>query len=318
MLTLSTIQEAAARLQPYIHRTPSVKNSTLSAQFNTNVYLKLELFQKTGSFKIRAAFNKMLRLSPEQQKRGVVAVSGGNFAQAVAYAGTVLNIPTTILMPSHTPQNYVDATQAYGGKIELFPDIKTAFEHADQYQREGLAQLHPFDDPDIMAGNGTIGLELLEDIPELTDVVVSVGGGGLMSGVTVALKSLKPSIRIWSVETEGADVLARALITGEIVHIQPTSLAKTLGAPYTTAEIVARHQHYGLRHLLLPDEEAYQAQRFLMERAKIVPELAAACTLAAVHYMQAELGPQNHLALIICGGNVSLADLVNYYQRFEV
>ncbi|MBI5715468.1 MAG: pyridoxal-phosphate dependent enzyme, partial [Chloroflexi bacterium] len=165
MITLDDIKEAQKRIAPYVHRTPLVGNTTLSKRLNTNVYLKLELFQKTGSFKPRAAFSRMLRLSADEKKRGVVAVSGGNFAQGVAYAAATLGIGATIIMPQSTPQNYVDATRGYGAQIEFAPDIKTAFEMAETKKNQGTMLLHPYDDDDVMAGDGTIGLEVIEDVP---------------------------------------------------------------------------------------------------------------------------------------------------------
>ena len=317
MITLADIQSARTRIAPYVHRTPTVRNTTLSKRLGTNVYLKLELFQKTGSFKPRAAFNKMLRLSDEERARGAVAVSGGNFAQGVAYAANVLGIRATICMPATTPKNYLDATRGYGANIDLAPDIQSAFDKVEEHKARGAVPLHPFDDPDVMAGSGPIGLEVLEDVPPLTDVIVSVGGGGLMAGITLAIKGLKPDVRVWSVETEKANALAAALEAGQVVKITPTSLARTLGAPYVAADALAVAQQYVARHLLVSDAEAYHAQRFLMERAKIFPELSAATTLAAADKLKDQFTPESHLALIICGGNVSVDDLVAYKQQFE-
>jgi threonine dehydratase len=317
MINLNDIQQAQARIAPYLRRTETVRNQTLSQRLGTNVYLKLELFQKTGSFKPRAAFNKMLLLDEGQRKRGAVAVSGGNFAQGVAYAGRTLGLETTIFMPSYTPQNYLDATRAYGARVELTPDIQSAFDGAQELQQQGLAFLHPYDDPEIMAGSGGIGLEILEQVPRVTDVFVSVGGGGLMSGVTMALKSLRPEVRLWSVETVGAETLEKALEAGQPVRLAPTSLAKTLGAPVIAADALAIAQKSIARHTLVTDEEAYRAQRFLLERAKILTELSASCTLAAAEKLRENFGPESHVVLILCGGNVSLEDLVGYKGKFE-
>lgn len=317
MITLSDIQAANTRISSYVRRTELVKNHTLSKRLGTNVYLKLELFQKTGSFKPRAAFSKMLRLSEEERQRGAVAVSGGNFAQGAAYAGHTLGIHTTVFMPAHTPRNYVEATQAYGAQVELTPDIQAAFDAAEDYKNRGRIFLHPFDDPDVMAGDGTIGLEVIEDVPQATDVIISVGGGGLMSGITTAVKSLKPDIRVWTVETEGADALGRALQAGKVVHIQPTSLAKTLGAPYVAANALAIAQQQVAQHTLVSDREAYEAQRFLLERAKILPELSASATLAAAYKLQSHFSADSDVVLILCGGNVSLDDLAMYKGKFE-
>jgi threonine dehydratase len=317
MITLDDINQAATRIAPYVRRTDTVPSQTISRRLKTHVYLKLELFQKTGSFKPRAAFSKMLRLTPEERGRGIVAVSGGNFAQGVAYAATALGLQSTIFMPIFTPRNYVEATQGYGAQVELMPDIQAAFDAAEQRKQHGAVMLHPFDDPDVMAGSGSVALELLEDVPQLTDVFVSVGGGGLLSAVTIALKSLKPDVRIWSVETEGADALDQALKAGHSVPIKPTSLARTLGAPYAAPDAVTIAQKYVTQHTLVSDKEAYEAQRFLMERAKIFPELSASCTLAAAEKLQHHFSLDSHVALIMCGGNVSLDDVVGYKNKFE-
>ena len=316
MITLADIKEAQKRIAPYVHRTPLVSNTTLSKRLNTNVYLKLELFQKTGSFKPRAAFSRMLRLSDDEKKRGVVAVSGGNFAQGVAYAAATLGIRATIIMPQSTPQNYVDATRGYGAQVEFAPDLKTAFEMADAKKNQGAVLMHPYDDPDVMAGDGTIGLEVIEDVPQVTDVIISVGGGGLMSGITIALKSLKPDVRVWTVETEESNCLALALKEGKPVWMQPMSLAKTLGAPIASADALAVAQQHITQHVLVSDREAFEAQKILMERAKIFAELAAASTLAAADKLQSNFKPDGHLVLIICGGNVAVNDLVKYQGMF--
>jgi threonine dehydratase len=317
MVTLADVQDAHTRIASYVRRNDTIQSHTLSQRLNTNVYLKLELFQKAGSFKRRAAFNKMLHLRPEERERGVVAVSGGNFAQSVAYAGRALDVRTTIFMPTYTPHNYIAATRSYGAQVELVPDIQSAFDAAEQYQSSGMIFMHPYDDVAVMAGNGTLGLEVVEDVPQVTDVIVSVGGGGLMAGTTVAIKGVKPETRIWSVETEGADALARALEAQRVVRIQPSSLARTLGAPYIAADALLIAQQHIQQHILVSDREAYQAQRFLLERTKVLTELAASCTLAAANILQANFSPEDHVVLILCGGNVSLDELLLYKSQFE-
>ncbi len=312
MFTLDDVRAAAQQVKPYVKRTPLQTSRTLGERLNTNIYLKLELFQKTGSFKPRGAFNQMLHLPPTARERGAVAVSGGNFAQAVAYAGTVLGIKTIVCMPAYTPKNYVEATQGYGATVELLPDITAAFARADEYTRQGMASLHPFDDPYQMAGCGTIGLEILEDVPDVTDVLISIGGGGLIAGIMVALKALKPGVRIWGVETEGADAMNAALKAGKVVRIVPNSLAKTLGAPYVSEFALELMQNDAERHIVVKDEEAVQAQRLLLERAKVLTELAASCTLAAADRIKDCFGPQDHVVLLLCGGNESLNNMIGY------
>jgi threonine dehydratase len=317
MIDLETIRAARERITPYVHRTPIQRNRTLSEQLDTNVYCKLELFQKTGSFKPRGVFNKMLTHLDDVRKTGVVAVSGGNFAQGVAYAGSTLGVRTRIIMPRYTSRNYLDATQAYGGEIELADSITEAFDLAEAYGRQGWSCYHPFDDRELITGHASIGAELLEDVPSLTDVFVSVGGGGLMGGITLAVKQLKPEIRVWTVETEGSDTLGQALQAGRLVQITPKSLAKTLGAPVVSEDALSIAREYGHRHVVVSDREAYLALRLLMERAKVTPELAASCTLAAAQKVAGSFSPEDHVALVLCGGNLSLDTLAEYRGLFS-
>jgi threonine dehydratase len=317
MIDLEAIRAARERITPYVHRTPIQRNRTLSEQLDTNVYCKLELFQKTGSFKPRGVFNKMLTHLDEVRKTGVVAVSGGNFAQGVAYAGSTLGVRTRIIMPRYTSRNYLDATQAYGGEIELADSITEAFDLAEAYGRQGWSCYHPFDDRELITGHASIGAELLEDVPSLTDVFVSVGGGGLMGGITLAVKQLKPEIRVWTVETEGSDTLGQALQAGRLVQITPKSLAKTLGAPVVSEDALSIAREYGHRHVVVSDREAYLALRLLMERAKVTPELAASCTLAAAQKVAGSFSPEDHVALVLCGGNLSLDTLAEYRGLFS-
>ncbi|MBN2553443.1 MAG: threonine/serine dehydratase [Spirochaetales bacterium] len=317
MIELEAIRAARDRIAAYVHRTPLVRSHTLSEQLGTNIYLKLELLQKTGSFKPRGAFNKMLVHLEEVRETGVVAASGGNFAQGVAYAGGTLGVRTRILMPKFTPKNYVASTRGYGGEVEFTEDISEGFALAQRYGREGWSCFHPFDDRELITGHGSIGMELIEEIPQLTDVFVSVGGGGLMGGLALAVKQLKPEVRLWSVETEGSDTLGRALKAGRLVRITPRSLAKTLGAPVVSEDALSIAQQHGHRHVVVSDRDAYLALRLLMERAKVITELAASCTLAAARKVSDCFSPEDHVALVLCGGNLSLDTLAEYRNLFE-
>ena len=316
MITLEDVRRARSQVSPYVKRTILEKNTTLSDQLCTNIYLKLELFQRTGSFKPRGAFNQILQLTSEQRKRGVVGVSGGNFAQGMALAGRELGTPTIVCMPEATPRNYVEATKSYGATVDLSPTFPEVFAKAEQYKREGWNLLHPFDNPFQMAGAGTIGLELLEDLPSLTDVFVSIGGGGLIAGISVAIKALKPGVRIWGVETEGSDTMGQALRAGKVVQIVPKSLAKTLGSPYVAQDALTLMQRHLRQHILVSDREAYEAGVFLLERAKLNTELAASCTLAAAKRVAGNLSKDDHVVLLICGGNNSLDNWVDYRRTF--
>ncbi len=306
------IHNAAERIKPYIRRTPTVDNSILSRRFNANFYLKLELFQDTGAFKVRGAFNKMLTLTKEEKRRGIVAVSGGNHAKAVAHAAKTLGIKALILMPEFTPQNYLQETRNDGAEIELFPTLADAFESAKEYVSDGRILIHPFDDPLVIAGQGTVGLEILEDVPQVTDVIVSIGGGGLSCGVAMAIKALKPDVNIWGVETKGADSMAAALDAGYIVELAKiTSIAKTLGAQSVGTLTFPLAQKYLSGVTVVDDDEAVREMFFLLDYAKVLTEPATSCTLAAAERLRDNFGPESYVVLILCGGNIGLTDLFN-------
>lgn len=312
-MDISAIEEARRRLAPHIKRTRLDRSKSLSEHIGTNVYVKLEMFQQTGSFKVRGAFNKLLSLSSDDLKKGVVAVSGGNHAQAVAYASAALGADAVILMPESTPRNYVDATRGYGGRVELLPSVAAAFDAVERYKTEGRVFVHPFDDDLVMAGQGTLGLEIVEDLPEVTDVVVSIGGGGLMSGVAAAVKARKPDVRVWGVETVGADAMSRALEAGHPVQLDAiTSIAKTLGAPAVSTATLENAREYLESVTVVTDDEAVAALRLILERLKVLTEPAASCTLAAAEQLKSQLG--EHVVLVLCGGNLGLDDLCTYVK----
>lgn len=314
MISLADVQRARLDIAPYVKRTILEKNTTLSNQLGTSVYLKPELFQRTGSFKPRGAFNQILQLTPEQRQHGVVGVSGGNFAQGMALAARELGTRAIVCMTTSTPRNYVDATQGYGAQVDLSADFTQVFERANQLKREGWNLLHPFDNSFQMAGAGTIGLEIIDDLPEVTDVFTSIGGGGLFTGIAVAIEALKPAVRIWGVETEGSDTMGQALRAGKVVQIVPKSLAKTLGAPYVAEDALAMMQKHPERYLLVSDKEAFDAGVFLLERSKLNTELAASCTLAAARRLKGTFSKEHHVVLLICGGNNSLENWIHYRE----
>jgi threonine dehydratase len=317
MLTLDMICQAQHRLRGLVHRTPLVYSAALSAHLGARVHLKVECLQKTGSFKPRGAFNKLLSLTPEQRQRGVVTVSGGNHAQGVAYAARQLGIAATIAMPASTPRNYLDATRGYGAEIVLTPDIRAAFAEVDRLKAQGRVLVHPFDDPLVAAGQGTIGLEILEDLPSVRRVYVSIGGGGLITGVASALRAINPAVRIIGVETHGADAMARSLAAGELVELPAiTSVARTLGAP-KVSEFTLRHVRALVEEVkVVDDAAAVRALFLLLERTKYLTEPAAACCLAAAEQQRHQFTPDDDIVLLLCGGNLSGEDLALFWQRF--
>jgi threonine dehydratase len=308
-LSLSQIQAARQRIAPCVRRTPLTPSAALSERLHTNVYVKLEIFQKTGSFKVRGAFNKALSLRPEERGRGIVGVSGGNHAQAVAYVARALGLKALLLMPESTPRNYVDATRGYGAEIKFAPTAGAAFAAVSEYEKDGWAYVHPFDDPLVMAGQGTVGLEILDDVPQVTDVIVSIGGGGLMGGVATAVKALKPGVRVWGVETEGADCMSKSIAAGKIVTLDSiTSVARTLGAPSPTERTLEMAKRLLESVTVVPDREAVGAMKFILERLKVLTEPAASCTVAAADRLRDQFNSEHHLVLVFCGGNISCDD----------
>jgi threonine dehydratase len=308
-MDINDIRAAQERIRGHVRTTPLERSETLSRRLGTNVFVKYELFQKTGSFKARGAFNKLLATPEALREKGTVAVSGGNHAQAVAYASRALGLDAVILMPQSTPQNYVDATRGYGAVVDLQPTISSAFEKVAEYQQQGRVFLHPFDDEQIMAGQGTVGLEILEDVPDVTDVIVSIGGGGLAGGVATAVKSLRPQSRVWGVETVGADAMAQAIAAGHPVVLPAiTSIAKTLGAPHVSDTTLELAQRYLESVTVIPDREAVVEMAYIAERLKVLTEPAASCTLAAAETLKTKFSPDSNVVLILCGGNVGLSD----------
>jgi threonine dehydratase len=317
MIPLDLIRQAQLRIRGRVHRTPLVRSAAVSDRLGVPTWLKVELLQKTGSFKPRGAFNRMLQLSPAERERGVVAVSGGNHAQAVAYVARELGIPATVVMPASTPRNYLDATRGYGAEVVLTADIRAAFAEADRLKAEGRAMVHPFDDPLLAAGQGTIGLEILEDLPGATHVYVSIGGGGLIAGVASALKAIRPDVEIIGVETHGADAMAQALAAGRLVELPAiTSIARTLGAP-KVCDLTLKAVRELVREVVVVDDAAtVAAMTFLTERTKYLVEPAAACCLVAAERHRDRFRPGDQVVILLCGGNVSLDDVCAFRARF--
>lgn len=307
---IDDVRSARSKIAPFIHRTPIVESHTLSERIGANVHLKLEMFQKTGAFKVRGAFNRMLAFTGDERRRGVVAVSAGNHAQAVAYAARVLGIRAVILMPQSTPQNYLRATAAYGASVVLTETLAVALKTVQRYVDLGMTYVHPFADRMVIAGQGTLGMEILDDVPQATDVIVSVGGGGLAGGVAMTIKSLKPSIRVWGVETSGAHSMALALAAGHVIELpEVTSIARTLGAPAVSEETLALAQQYLEGVTVVSDADAMASLHVLLERVKVLTEPASSCTLAAAERLRREFTAESHVVLVLCGGNIAVDEI---------
>jgi len=306
-VTLSDIQKARQRVASCIRRTPLVISAALSERLQTNVYVKLELFQKSGSFKVRGVFNKILSQAPLAREKGVVTVSGGNHALAVAYAARALDINAKLLMPESAATSVVSAARGYGAEVLFAPSAAEAFSTVAELEKEGCIYIHPFDDPLVIAGQGTLGLELLEDTPQLTDLILGIGGGGMMTGVATAIKSLKPNVRIWGVETEGADCMSQSLEAGKVVSLEGIgSVARSLGAPAPSEATLHAAGELLESVTVVSDAQALSASRFVLERLKVLTEPAAACTLSAADRLKTQFSTERHVVLLLAGGNVSV------------
>jgi threonine dehydratase len=308
-VTLSDIEAARARIAHLVRRTPTYASAAASELVGRATFLKLECLQKAGSFKVRGVSNKALSLSEEERRRGLVTVSGGNHAIAVAHVAGTLGIEALVLMPKVTPRFNVDLATRLGARVELAEDAAEAFAKAEAYESEGKLFVHPYDDPAIIAGHGTLGLELLEDAPDLTHGFVSIGGGGFMAGVAAALKARRPEIAIYGVETTGAQTMTKALEAGEPVTIRATSIARTLGAPFVTRRTLSAAQTFLEKIVLVEDAPVVRDLDWLLQNEKVLCEPAAACVLTAAREVAPSLPADARIGLVLCGSNVALHDV---------
>ncbi len=311
------IRAAAERISRYVVRTPTVALDRLSDDLGLPVVGKLEMLQHTGAFKARGAFNAMLSLSPDQRAAGVVAASGGNHGLAVAYAARTLGIRATVVMPGSASLRSVAQARADGAEVIVVATIADAFAETEALVAAGRALIHPFDDPAVICGQGTLALELHTDAPDITDVVASIGGGGMISGVAVALKAVNPAIRIWGVETVGADAMAQALRAGRPVALPAiTSIATTLGAPSVSERTLALVASLVEDVLVCTDAEAVAGIDYFGRTVKVVAEPATGCLWPAVQRIRRHLPDGARVALVLCGGNASYDDIATWRARY--
>jgi threonine dehydratase len=309
LIGLPEIRAAAETVAPHVVRTPTVVSPGLSALLGVPVTAKLELLQRTGSFKARGAAAKLLSLTAAERGAGVVAVSGGNHAIAVADTAAALDIKATVVMPEAASASTVAACRATGADVRLTPDIAAAFALVAELQADGLTLVHPFDDPVVIAGQGTVGLELAEDAGEFTDLLVSVGGGGLISGVAAAVRALRPAVRVWGVETTGADAMSVALAAGAPRTVALSSIVTSLSAP-SASDLTLAHVRALVHELLVvSDAEAVAGSLDLAAHAKVWAEPAAGCLVPAARTVL-DRHPDARLALVVCGGNATFDAMV--------
>lgn len=307
IVSLDDVLAARATISGRLHRTPTFTSATLGRLTGANVFLKAELFQRTGSFKPRGVLNKLASLSDEEKQRGVISISAGNHAQALAYASALEGIDALVVMWETASPMKIAAARAYGATVDTeAPDIPSAFERLDLLVEEtGRTLVHPYDDPLVMAGQGTVGLEILEDVPEPDAVLVQVGGGGLISGIATAVKGLSPQTRIVAVEPELSAAMHESLKAGRPVTVQPTSVADGLAGPYAGPNCVEICKALGVESVLVGEEALKDAFRFLYARSKLACEVAGAATTAALLAGRIDLEPGQTVVAVVSGGNVA-------------
>jgi threonine dehydratase len=320
IVPLERILAARPSVVARVHRTPILSSAT-GARYveaatghviaDARLHVKAEHLQKTGSFKARGMTARVAALTPDERRRGIITLSAGNAGQAYAWAGGEAGVPTVVVMPAGAVRSKVDACLGYGAEVVLHGEhIAETFARMEQIRDErGLTFTHPFDDPDVIAGHGSIGLEILHDLPEVDVVVVPVGGGGLISGIAAALKERRPSVRVYGVEPTESNAVSLAIEGGEVVRIQPKSVADGLGAPFAGEWTMAMCRRYLDGIVLLDDPTILAGLRFASERMKQVLEPAGAAALAAVLAGRIPIESGDRVCVVASGGNVALERL---------
>lgn len=311
--TLDAIRAARARLGELVDRTPVLELCGPAAEAalppGCRAILKLELFQRTGSFKPRGTLLNMLALPPEQLARGVCAISAGNHAIAVAYAARSLGSRARVVMSSTANPFRVAACRSYGAEVEIAPDIHAAFERVEAIRdREGLALVHPFEGYNVALGTGTLGLEFVEQAQGLEAVVIPVGGGGLAAGMATAIKLAQSGCEVWGVEPEGADSMHRSFAAGAPAAIERvTTIADSLGAPFALPYSYALCRAHLDGLVRITDRQMVEAMRFLQEQARLAVEPAGAAATAALLGPLRERLAGRRVGLVVCGANIDTA-----------
>jgi threonine dehydratase len=304
MVDLTEIRDARERLGSYVRRTPLIRAVGLRDTPAGQLSLKLESLQVTGSFKARGATNKVLSLPAEQVGKGLVTASGGNHGLGVAYAGWLAKVPATIFLPSNVPQSKIARFESWGAETVREGSVWDEADRAARRmaEREGLTYVHAFADPAVIAGQGTIGLEILEDAPETDVVLVAIGGGGLISGVASAIKALAPGVRVIGVEPVGAPTLYESLLAGAVVELERITTAANTLAPRRSAELNLHIIQKTVEQIVLvTDEEMREAARWLWLELGIAAELSGAAAVAAWLTGKVRVGEGESVCGLVCG-----------------
>lgn len=312
-VTLADIRAARDRIMPFLHRTPMLESATLSRMTNTSLGLKAEIFQKTGSFKARGALNALMQLTDEQKARGVVAFSAGNHGQGVAWAASLVGTRAVVFMPQTATPTKVEAIRGYGAEARFSPTMEGIFPFVEAYQQEhGMTFIPPYAAPEIIAGQGVVGLEILEDAPDVDTVVVPVGGGGLIAGTAIAIKSQRPDVRVIGVEPEGSCIVRKSLESGRCEQATEIhSIADGLAAPFAAELTQAIIHRYVDDVVLVSDDEIASALRILLDRCKVLVEPAGAAATAALLTGKAAQQQGGRAISVLSGGNIDFGKLTS-------
>src|SRR6266850_350444 len=310
-LTLDDFQEVRARIAPHIKHTPLLGSRQLSELTGYEVRLKAENFQTVGSYKIRGPLNKFAQMSDEEKRRGVVCSSAGNHAQGVALAARIHGMRAVVCMATNATPAKIAATRGYGAEVVLHGTIwDEANEKAKELVRtQGLTYVHPFDDEQLIAGQGTLGLEIVQDWPDVDAVIVPIGGGGLISGVSMAVKSHNPNIRVIGVESSDGPAMKRSIEAGHLETIDCKTIIDGLRVRRVGEINFSVVQRFVKEEVALPDREIFDAVIWTMERCKLVVEGAAAAPVAALLNGLVKLPAGSRVAVVLSGGNMNLDQL---------
>ena len=318
IVSLAAVEAARERIRDTIHRTPMLSSATAARLIGEaggprlaggRLQVKAEHLQKTGSFKTRGMVNRILTLTDAERAAGVITVSAGNAAQACAWAARAVGVPATVIMPEAAVRSKLDACRDYGAEVVVHGShVGEMFAEQERLSAErGLTFMHPFDDPELIAGHGSAGLEILEDLPDVDVVVVPVGGGGLISGIATAVREVRPATRVYGIEPEGANAMRLALDSGAPVRIEPKTVADGLTAPFAGAWTLATCQRYLEDVIVIDDATILGGLRFAIERMKQVLEPAGAAALAAVLYGRVPIRDGETVCVVASGGNVEVS-----------
>ena len=315
-VSLAYIQEAKARITPYIRRTPLLDQTAMNDEVGCKVWLKPEMLQYVGAFKLRGALNKILSLSEEDRQRGIITSSSGNHAQACAFAGQLLHCPVVVVIPEDAPQIKINNARAMGAEVVLWErtyDARWA-KIAEMVKEHNYVVVHPYEDPMVMAGQGTLGLEILEDLPDVDTVLVPIGGGGLISGVSTAIKETNPNVRVVGVQAAASAAYYESRKAGECVGVEPlATVADGLScrrASQVNFDIIERY----VDEIVTVEEDAIcEALRVVANRGKLIAEPSACVGIAALLSGAVKVRPDEKVVSILTAGNWNIEDVARIY-----